>query len=220
MSNELLFLLVGLLLLWIPRGWLRLGKPTATVKRRPNRDEEVKRQRQPSDHSLWIGDEFSRIRNWLDLFRGMAGSFAVVTTLPGLTTQLLAVTGASDTKLVLILSAGIFVAATTIQMIRMEERLSLTPPIFFLAGISFAVVGPQTALIAFIAIWAINAALPNPSIFLSVYATLVILLGIALGAGVSESLVMSGLFIFPPFIAVLFKRRLAQFKKRRKVVAR
>jgi hypothetical protein len=219
-SNELLFLLIGLVLLWLPRGWLRLGKPTATRKRRPNRDEEVERQRQPSDHSLWIGDEFSRIRNWLDLFRGMAGAFAVVTTLPELITQLLAVTGASGDQLALGLFGGIFVAATTIQMIRMEERLSLTPPIFFLAGVSFAVVGPQTALIAFVAIWAINTALPNPSIFMSVYATMVIILGIVLGAGKMETLLMSGLLIFPPFIAILFKRRLAQFKKRSKVVAR
>jgi len=59
-----------------------LGKPSVTTKRLLNRDEEVDRQRQPSDHSLWIGDEFKRMRNWLDLFRGLAGGAAVVYALP------------------------------------------------------------------------------------------------------------------------------------------
>lgn len=220
MSNELIFLLTGLLLLWLPRGWLRVGKPSVTKKQRLNRDEEVERQRQPSDHSLWIGDEFKRLRNWLDLFRGLAGGAAVLYSLPILVDRLLGVPGGTETKLVLGLTGGLFLASTIIQMVRIEERLSLTPPIFFLTGISFALLGPKTGLIAFVGIWAINVALPNPSIFMSVYGTMIILFGIVLGAGKPETLMMAGLFVFPPFIAILFKRRLAQFKKRRKVVAR
>jgi len=219
-SNELLFLLIGLVLLWLPRGWLRIGKPSVTTKRRLDRDEEVDRQRQPSDHSLWIGDEFKRMRNWLDFFRGLAGGAAVVYALPVLVDQFLGVPGSSEAKLVIGLTGGLFLAATLIQMIRIEERLSLTPPIFFLAGISFALLGPKTGLIAFVAIWAINVALPNPSIFMSVYGTLIILLGIGLGAGRLESLLMGGLFVVPPFVAIMFKRRLTRIKKRKKIVAR
>jgi hypothetical protein len=219
-SNELLFFLIGLVLLWLPRSWLRLGKPVGTRKRRLNRDEEVKRQRQPSDHSLWAGDEFRRVRNWLDLLRGVAGGVAVVSTLPVLVTELMAVPGGGDTKLTWALTAGICLAATVIQMIRVEERFSLTPPIFFLAGLAFALVGPKVALIAFVAVWAINIALPNPSTFMVVYGALIIALGTGLGANRLNMVLMAGLFILPPFVAVLFKCRLAQFRKRQKIVVR
>ena len=185
-----------------------------------NRDEEVKRHRQPSDHSLWIGEEFGRFRNWVDLTRGFAGASAVVLFLAPILNELIAVQGASNNKLIFILSAGIFFAAITIQMIRIEERMSLTPPVFFIFGLAFAIVGPDVALLAFIAIWAINVALPNPSVFLTAYATIVVALGVMLKSGNLNTILMAGLAVFPPFVAILFRRRLARFKKRRKIVVR
>ena len=204
----------------MPRSWLRIGKPSSTRKRRADRDEEVRRQRQPGDHSIWIGDEFGRVRNWIDLFRGLAGGAAIMTTLPVLIDRLLGVPGETAGNLNLALMGGVLLAATLIQMIRFEERVSLTPPIFFLAGISFAVVGPKAALIGFFAIWAINVALPNPMVFMTVYGTLIMVLGLGLGTNRLHTVLMAGLFVFPPFIAIMFKRRLAQFKKRNKLMVR
>jgi hypothetical protein len=218
--NDLTYLLVGLTLLWLPRSWLRLGKPTGTRKKLLNRDEEVKRQRQPSDHSLWIGDEFGHFRNWVDLTRGFAGAIAVAVFLGPMVDAIIAVEGASSSKLIFVLSAGIYFAAITIQMIRIEERMSLTPPIFFLFGMAFAILGPGVGLIAFIAIWSVNIALPNASVFLGVYATIIVALGTMLGSGRLNTVLMAALALFPPLVAVLFKRRLAQFKKRRKLVVR
>src|SRR5690606_35949032 len=107
-----------------------------------------------------------------------------------------------------------------IQMLRIEERLTFFPPIFFVCGIAFAVVGWKAAAIGFIAIWAINLVLPNPASFMAAYAGGIVILAILFGQDVRHGVLMAVLSIMPPLIAVLFRKRLAQFRKRTKVVIR
>lgn len=219
MLREIIFLLIGLILLWTPRSWLRLGKPNKTRKSLkptggPTRD------RLPGDHSLWVEEEFMRSRNWLDFIRSIAGCFAVVTAIPPVVHGLVAVPGISTSSFAFGAEAVILMAAVIIQLIRVEERLTLYPPIFFVMGMSFALVGWKAGIIGFIAIWAINLVLPNPAIFLTTYGAGMVILSIFFGAEIRPTILMAALAVLPPVVAVLFRRRLAQFRKRTKIAVR
>lgn len=222
MIRDLIFLILGLALLWTPRGWLRLGRAEGASRRTtgkpsggPNRD------RAPGDNSVWLGEEFARRRNWIDLLRGLAGGYAVMVTVPTLLHALLFdVPGLNLVQLQLATQGGILLAAVMIQMVRIEERLTLFPPLFFLLGLAFPIVGVKAALIGFFAIWSINVVLPNPAMFLTAYAGGIAILSVFIGHGAMRGVLMAGLAAFPPLVAVLFRRRLAQFRKRTKIVIR
>ncbi|MBT5902924.1 MAG: hypothetical protein HOH58_12540 [Opitutaceae bacterium] len=219
MTSDLLILLFGLGLLWVPRGWLRLGSPRKKHKKLKSSGGPVK-DRLPGDHSIWIEEEFKRRRNWIDFGRALGGSFAVVVSLPVVVDALIAVPTISNTSVVLYSQAMVLLAAVVIQMVRVEERLTLFPPIFFVMGLSFALVGWKAGMIGFSAIWAINLVLPNPAIFLATYGAGMVILGIFFGADSKSALIVAALAFMPPIVAVLFRRRLAQFRKRTKIAVR
>jgi MFS family permease len=219
MLRDIIILIIGLLLLWIPRSWLRLGKPEKTRKRTvvtggPRRD------RLSGDHSLWIEEEFRHGRNWMDFGRALAGSCAVVTTLPVLLAHFVGAPGVSMTNVAFLTFAVVLMVSVVIQMLRVEERFMLYPPIFFILGLAFAVVGWKAAIIGFVAIWAINLVLPNPALFLAVYAAGITVVGVFFGSGMKPTLLMAGLAIIPPMVSVLSRRRLVQFRKKTKIASR
>jgi hypothetical protein len=98
--------------------------------------------------------------------------------------------------------------------------LVLFPPVFFVLGLAFTVVGPKAALIGFMAIWAINLVLPNPAMFLAVYAVGIAVLGVFFGSGMKPSVVMAVLAMMPPAISILSRKRLVQFRKKTKIATR
>ncbi len=219
MLREIVLLAIGLVLLWSPRSLLRLGKPTKTRKKTKVTGGTVK-DRMPSDHSLWIEEEFRRGRNWIDFGRGLAGGLAVVATVPGLLTAGVSVPGASINQIVFLTEAVIFFSAVVLQMLRVEGRLVLFPPVFFVLGLAFAVVGWKVALIGFVAIWTLNLVLPNPAMFLAVYAGGIAIVAVFLGSGIKPAAVMAGLAITPPLVAILTRRRLVPFRKKNKIASR
>ncbi|MCF3652013.1 hypothetical protein [Synoicihabitans lomoniglobus] len=174
----------------------------------------------PDDHSLWAGEEFSRRRNWLDFGRALSGGTAVYYTLPTLIQMWINVPGVHIEQVVMMTQAVILLAGVAIQMIRVEERLTLFPPVFYICGLALPVIGIKAGLIAFAAIWAINIILPNPGVFLTAYAGGVVILSIMVGRGTQPAIVMAALAAFPPLVSVLFRRRLAQYRKRTKIVVR
>ncbi len=221
MIRDIIFLILGLALLWTPRGWLRLGRPEAASGRRANKPSGgPNRDRAPGDNSVWAGEEFSRRRNWIDLLRGLAGGYAVVATVPVLVRAWLDIPGFDPGRTELTAQGALLLTAVLIQMVRIEERFTLFPPIFFLLGLAFPVVGAKAALIGFFAIWSINIVLPNPAMFLTAYAGGIAILAIFIGQGAQRGVLMAGLAAFPALVAVLFRRRLAQFRKRTKVIIR
>jgi hypothetical protein len=219
MLLDILYLLIGLILLWTPRSWLRLGKPQTTRKALPKSGGPV-RDRMPGDHSLWAEEEFKRRRNWLDFGRAITGALAVGAGLSPVITNLVGVPEVSLTQVTFLTQAVILLAAVIIQMLRVEERLTLFPPVFFVLGLAFVLVGWKAAAIGFIVIWSINIVLPNPGVFLTVYGGGVVVLAVFFGEEVRPALLMGGLAVTPPLLAVLFRRRLAQFRKRTKIVVR
>lgn len=219
MLRDVLFLLIGLGLLWTPRSWLRLGSPRKTRKKIATTGGPVK-DRLPGDHSIWLEEEIKRRRNWIDFGRAIGGSFAVVGSVPIVVEALIAVPSISSTQLAFSIQGVIFLAAVVIQMVRIEERMTLFPPIFFVIGLSFAVVGWKASIIGFAAIWAINLVLPNPAVFLTTYGAGMVILSIFFGANPKAAVLMAALAIMPPLVAVLMKRRLAQFRKKTKIAVR
>ena len=216
---DILLFLIGLILIFVPRTWLRLGKGEwGSKKRRPS--DGMRRDRQPDDKSFWPGEEFARRRNWLDLGRATAGGLALVASLPGLVESFLAVPGDAGTRLVLPIKGGIMLAAVLVQTLRFEGRLTFFPPVFFIAGLAFATIGWKTAILAFVAVWAINTVLPNPGVFLVAYGGIALILSVFLDGDLRSAVLMGALAGFPTLLSLLARRRLAQYKKRTKVVVR
>lgn len=223
MARDILFLFLGLILLWTPRSWLRLGKSERSSKKQRSKHKQhggPNRDRLPGDQSLWVGEEFGRRRNWIDLLRAIAGGFAVMTVVPNLVHAVVGVHDASLGQVILGTQAGLLLTAVLLQMLRVEERFTLSPPIFFVLGLAFPVVGTKAALIGFFAVWAINVVLPNPATFLATYGAGIAILSVFLGQGPKRGVLMAGLAFFPPLVAVLFRRRLAQYRKKTKIVIR
>ena len=174
----------------------------------------------PGDNSVWASEEFARRRNWLDMLRGLAGGYAVMTTVPVVLNALIGVPGASLGNVIFGTQGGIFLGAIAVQMVRLEERVTLFPPLFFVLGLSFPVVGVLAALIAFFTVWAINIVLPNPASFMAAYGGGIAILSVFIGYGPKRGALMAALSLFPPVVSVLMGRRLAAFRKRTKIIVR
>lgn len=219
MLNDFLLLLIGLVLLWTPRAWLRLGKPRKN-RRALKQTGGPNRDRHPGDHTLWVEEEFKRMRNWLDLGRALTGALAVQQSVPGVVNALVGVPDASLDNIIYLSQAVLLLAGVLIQMLRIEERLSFYPPIFFVLGLGLAIGGLKAGVIGFIIIWAINVVLPNPAVFLAVYGGGMVVLCVFFDRGLKAGLMIGALALMAPLLATLFRRRLVQFRKRTKIVSR
>src|SRR4051812_47132643 len=74
------YFLIAVALLWFPRQWLRGGKTLLRKRRKP--DGALERlagigARDPEDRSVQPGREFANFRNYVDLFRALAGSYCL-----------------------------------------------------------------------------------------------------------------------------------------------
>ena len=220
-TRDIIFLLLGLVLLFTPRGWLRLGRAEGGSKRKKKVfTGGANRDRLPGDNSVWAGEEFARRRNWLDLLRGLAGGYAIMTTVPTVLHGFIGVPDASLGNVVFATQGGILLGAVAVQMVRLEERLTFFPPIFFVLGLAFPVVGVLAALIAFFTVWAINIVLPNPASFMATFGGGIAILSVFIGYGPKRGALMAALSLFPPVVSVLVNRRLAAFRKRTKIIVR
>jgi hypothetical protein len=81
MNLDLPLLALGVLLLWFPRHWMRRG--VALLQRRRRSSKGVERiaepwkDREPGDPRVNARVEFLKFRNYVDLFRGLAGSLVI-----------------------------------------------------------------------------------------------------------------------------------------------
>ena len=222
MLVNLPYLLLALLLLWFPRQWMRLGLTYWNRKRRRSegatrREDEPWKTSEPGDPAVSFREEFRKMRNYVDLFRGAAGSLAVLGGLgidPGVhvpddATSLLK--GELFTVQVAILLVGLL-----IQTVRYERgRVLIFAPIFFLAGLSVGVCGLKGAGFAFAMIWAVNPGLKNPSGFLLVYALLVGLFGALFTSFTNKFALVALLFaLLPVLLSALAHRPLVLFSKK------
>ena len=169
--------IVGLLLLWVPRHWMRRG--VAFLRRRKRSAESTRivepwREREPGDPRVRFGTEFMKFRNYIDLLRAGAGG-VVLSGGMGLPAAILIELDAPKMVKWQVLGVRAFVllVGLLVQAVRYEKnRVSFYPPIFYIAGLSIALCGSRGAAFAFMLIWAVNVALPNARTFLTTYAVL------------------------------------------------
>lgn len=213
MTVNLPFLLVGLLLLWFPRQWMRYGLVFRRGRQHRSRwRKEPWNQPEPGDPRLIFRVEIAKVRNYFDLLRAAAGSLAIIggygiEAAPGNRLGAMQVLG---------LKLGILLLALLIQTVRYENRhLSFFAPVFFIAGLSINLCGHWAALFAFVLVWSVCAVFPNAQGFLTVYALLLGLFGLLLrGWGSRLPVAAMILCLLPVLLSLLTRRRLGSFVRR------
>lgn len=161
--------------------------------------------------------EFTKPRNYIDLARGALGCLILLGGFPGFDPAINAPADAtvSVQNLAFCLAMLVLIIGVLVQSFRFEARVTMFPPIWYLAGLTFGMPGLKAAAFAFGLIWTVNLVLPNPTAFLTVYALLIAIFG-ALFAGIANSEVyfMAGMIFLPVLISLLAHRRLVLFNKR------
>lgn len=208
------FLALGLLLIWFPRNWLRFG--VRVSPKPPRKYNQTKVERDPYDLSVSPVVEGVKSRNWLDFFRAMIGSWVVL----GVAAERGG--GMASGSTTLTLAASALGVAGLIQMVRVEGRLSLFAPIFFLQGMNFGMNGGIIGAITMIGAWALSPVLPSAGALLFVQGAATLCLGLLLrNAEPVLGMIMAGLTWVPVLISVLLRKRLAaSFDKKLKIVPR
>jgi hypothetical protein len=217
MAPDLPFHLLGLLLLWFPRAWLRRGKPVFRRRRRRGRAQDLSQHHSPADSRLNLREEFSKLRNFFDLLRAAAGSLAVIGVGP--IQGAFAVGEAGDprmTRIVWLAQVAILLIALLAQTVRRQHgRLTLFAPVFFLAGMSLALCGPWAALFSFVLIWGVNPILSNTHAFLCLYAVAMSGFGWMFGQVDRKLAVVGGLLCFlPALLSWMIRRPLTVFSRK------
>ncbi|MEY4941252.1 MAG: hypothetical protein RIQ93_2987 [Verrucomicrobiota bacterium] len=216
MVNNPLFLVLGILLLWFPRRWMRLGTIFGRRKRKPRREDEPWVRREPGDPRLNFGRELRKPRNYFDLLRATTGGLAVVggdNISPSLH---LPDRVSADSVLIYLGALLLLTIGLLIQTYRNENgRMAFFAPVLYLAGLSVCLVGTWSAVFAFILIWALNPMLRNPQAFLAVYALIVTGFGLALGSVAFERpIVAFFLFLLPVLLSLMTRRPLIVFSRK------
>lgn len=203
---------LALILLWLPRPWLRHGdKVVPKTGARP--DGRARIAREPGDDSLRVKDEAKKPRNWLDFARAAVGAFMI----QPVCFQPAADAAAGAGTWIFVVECAICVVAVLIQMIRVEGRLMFVAPVFFIGGLGLGILGWLPGLFAFVAIWVINLVLPGPSFFLFLFSGLLGVFGFFLSShSLRYTALVSGLSLLPVVISLMTKRRLVQLGKRTK----
>jgi hypothetical protein len=212
-----LFLTFALLLLWFPRGWLRHGARVTSSRALRSAEVAARVERDPHDRSVKPLAEAAKSRNWVDLFRGVVGAYGItaVAILPPV--GLVGVHGPT-----VALQGVVMVAGVCFQMLRLEGRLSLFAPVFYLQGVTFGVAGLQVGLLAMVGSWALSPVLPGAGAILFVQGGLALSLGLMMqSAEPTLLMVTTGVVWLPVLGSVLLRKRLsASLDKRVKMVSR
>ncbi len=206
---------VALILLWIPRQWLRIGG--AIFKRRSGKGRlNPEAAREPGDNGIYFRVEFAKFRNYVDFFRAAIGGLAVTGGIMGVQSALLAPEDASGWHFAMVryMRIAILLIGVLIQSFRFEKRAAMFPPIFYISGLTFGVCGLYVALFAIIMTWAINTTLPGPTAFLTLYAATIGIFGYFLTDDLEQIIVSVGLVFSPVLLSLLAKRRLVHFSKK------
>lgn len=191
-------------LLWFPRQWLRAGLSSPHRQKKRSRGESHDRGRKPRA-------EYAKPRNWVDLFRALAGGLAVsylcFEAIPG-----------SDKSVgtqIFTLQAAILVLAVLIQSVRLGSAgFTLVAPVFFIAGLSFGLIGWEAAAFACFVGLILNQILPGPGSSLFVFACLEIVFGGMLSrAPLKMGILAVALAMIPILLSGMMQRSLVRLNK-------
>lgn len=215
MNDELVihwpYLLMAIAMLCFPRQWLRNGARLFKRRRTPRDSVEKlagQGSRDPDDKSVHPGKEFLTFRNYIDLFRALAGGYS-------LGEFSFTATGSDAGWKMLVIQAAVMVVAVGIQAVRVENgRHNYFAPIFWLVGLACGFPGHYAAVFAFALVLAANPAIPNPRWFLTTYGLLVLVCGYLFEAPFLANLLAAGLVILVPIASLLAKRPLVIYARK------
>lgn len=212
------YLALALLLLWFPRNWLRLGARVASGGA-GRRSSAARAERDPNDRGVKPLAEAAKSRNWVDWLRAGVGAYGLTTV------ALMPPTGTSGVDVTTVACVGAaMTVGMVVQMVRVEGRLSLFAPIFYLQGMTFGVAGGLVGVLAMVGSWALSPVLPGAAAILFVQGGIALSLGLLLQMQDTEPvmlMVLTGVIWAPVLASVLLRKRLsASFDKRLKVVTR
>jgi hypothetical protein len=221
-SINYLYLIFAIVLLWLPRQWLRVGRKPARALglARRQRKREFVRIRESGDNRVNFMEEFPKVRNYIDFFRALLGGLILIGNPDlGISSCFLLVNElepASTGHFLFELQIGIIAVGVIRQFLRIEGRVTFYAPLFYFAGLAFALCGFGAGFFAFLLIWTLNSALPiAPVGFLSVYALLLGLLGVLFqGVGNKYVYAASIMFMVPVVVSLMARRSLALFNKK------
>lgn len=212
MTVDLKFFIVGLLLLWFPRHWMRRGMALLRRRRRSaeaSRITEPWKDREPGRPRINFVTEFLKFRNYLDLFRAAAGSVMLCGGLGMPAAIAVSADGSSGSGL-LVMGVRWFVLLVALlsQAVRYDEsRVSFYPPIFFIGGLSVGLCDGRSAALAFVLIWALIPLLGDAQLFLTVYAVVIVAFGHCFGEMGDLYAGYAGVLCFLPVLLSLLARK-------------
>lgn len=218
-------LLFAIVLLWIPRQALRQGATFLRSKKRSKKGTlSPQEQREKGDPRVDFGMEFSKFRNYVDLFRGAVGSLAFVGVAGVIEPCITLPRGTSSTTTYVVISLrfAILLIGVLLQTLRREHhKVTFYPPIFFIAGLTVGMCGYQAALFAFVLVWAFNPIFGNAQMFLFAYAVLIVVFGHFFGRNSLLSIVSASFLCFlPALLSMMANRPLVIFGRRGDRIAR
>lgn len=224
MSINYIYLILAIILLWMPRHWLRIGRKAARKLglRRRSRKRDFVRIRESGDNRVNVAEEFGKARNYVDFFRAMTGGLLLIGN-PGLGVSSCFI-GSEEIvapqmgSFVFEIQVLILVIGAVRQFVRVEGRVTFFAPLFYFAGLAMALCGIGGGFFAFLLVWTLNSAIPVPPVgFLSVYAIFLWLLGMLFqGIGNYYVYVAAMISAMPVVISLLARRSLALFSKKQK----
>lgn len=196
-------------MLWFPRQWMRLGK----LRRKTRKERETMERfaqdgaNDPDDKSVRLGRELKNKRNYLDLFRGLAGSVAL---------WHFSFEVDQENKLtVFTVCAALTFAAILIQSVRWRQKITFFAAIFFYAGISSGMGNYYPGALAFLLVCAINPVIPTPRTFVSAYAVLLLPFTYFLGDDWRLALFNTVVLLIAPLWSLMVKRPMVLFTRKR-----
>jgi hypothetical protein len=206
------FLAVALVLLFLPRTWLRFGpRVGGTISRRAT--DVAKALRDSEEPGLKVGIEAAKGRNWVDFGRAVAGGCALTFAAFGLPEP------GERTHWTVLAAQGVLLGcAVIVQMVRVDGKVAFFAPIFFLQGLTFGVGGWLMGLLAMFGTWGLAPVIPGAGMLLFVHGLFVLVLGYLMRNMEATMLfILVGLVWLPVLTSLLAKKRLSvAFDRRQK----
>lgn len=220
MTINYAYLILAVVLLWMPRQWLRAGRRAARKLGLRRHKRDFGRLRETGDNRVNFIEEFSKPRNYIDFLRALTGGLILIGNADwGVSSCFGSVTtlhGPAEDVFWWEVRIAIIAVGVVLQFVRFEGRITFYAPLFFFAGLSCAMCGWGAGSFAFLLVWVLNTALPIPPVgFLAVYSLLLWLLGI-LFQGLSNRYIHAApvMFLAPVVVSLMARRQLALFSKK------
>ncbi|AHF91805.1 hypothetical protein OPIT5_17860 [Opitutaceae bacterium TAV5] len=208
MTVDYTIIVLSIILLWIPRSWMKIGRLSrhrgGSGVRSGSRGKEksLARARLLVDYRLDRRKAFGDLRNWLDMFRALAGSVGLF---------VMGVQGLTDMPLDIATpwiagQIGVVMVAVYIQTFRFGKDFVFFAPVFFIQGLMFGLTNGWMVLPILIGLWTVLA---HPAAFLAAFGGIVAIFGALTGVPTVYVLAALGVTMGPVLTSILARQKMA-----------